>query len=151
MMNFTRSTLISGFNFACVSATVVMVGFWCYQYFKDDDLSLADYTEFERGDDDDLYPILSMCFQDPFLDEKLKEIHPNLNQSFYEKFLKGEIYDERLRHIDYDNVTLNIIDYEGDYVVRWRNGTKMSTYKKSNTVVRETSKVTYSGFFNGYI
>lgn len=147
-MNFARSTLLPVFNFACIAATVAMVGFWCYQYVQDDDLSLIDYTEFEAADD--LYPVLSMCFEEPILDKKLNESHPNLNQSYYLKFLKGEIYDEKLRNIDYDNVTMNIMDYVEDYDVVWQNGTKL-TYDGSNPVARKIPYVTYSGFHNRYL
>ena len=149
MHNFTRSALISSvFNFVCVTVTLTMVGYWCYEYFKDNDLSLVDYTKF--GNVQDAYPVMSMCFDSPFVDEKLKQIHPDLNRSHYLKFLKGEIYDAELRNIDYDNVTLNILDYIGDYIVHWRNGSKI-VYNMSNSVLRKPPRVIYSGFLNGYI
>ena len=84
-----------------------MIGYWLYKFDKDEDVCLVDYQQLEQVEDIEL-PVVSMCFTNPFLDEKLKEISPSLNSSDYLKYLQGDLYDESFKDIDFDHVTLNL-------------------------------------------
>ena len=145
----TKTALISVFGCLCVTTTFAMIIYWCYQYSQDNDLSLVDYKDFSTIPQ--TYPVISLCFEVPFLEDKLKQIHPSINGSLYLKYLKGEVDNDILRYIDYDNVTLNILDYVGSYDVTWRNGSKSRNIKESQQEVRKMHHVTYSGFINGYL
>ena len=38
------------------------------------------------------YPEISICFENPFLDEKLKDVRKDIDKETYLKFLRGEIF-----------------------------------------------------------
>ena len=76
----------------------------------DDDVSHVIFRDFNE-DDDSRYPSVTLCFAFPFLEHKLRMIAGNITGDLYQKFLKGEYWDENMLSIDYDNVTLNLDEY----------------------------------------
>ena len=88
-----------------------MVLYWCYIFgIEDESLCLVDYKQVEKTEDNEL-PVVSVCFMRPFLDEKLREINPNISSVLYERYLRGRVLDEGLSKIVYGNVTFNLEDY----------------------------------------
>ena len=140
MVYVTKTTVISMFSGLCVIATFAIIGYWCYLYSKDNDLSLVDYTHFSNIAQH--YPVLSLCFDNPFLEEKLTQIHPSINGSLYLKYLKGEIDNDILKYVDYDNVTINILEYSLSYDVKWRDGSRLRNINESNQEFRKTHYIT---------
>ena len=78
------------------------------------EISFVNFNE----DEESIYPQVSLCFDAPFSDDKLKEVDVGINSSLYEQFLKGEIWDDRLANLDIENVTLTLEDYVLDTCVR---------------------------------
>ena len=134
------------FKFLCFSATIFMVTYWCIEYSKDNDLASVDYKSFKSLNF--TYPILSLCFMNPFLDEKLKSISPTLNKTFYLDLLKGEAQENRLlKNIGYNNVTLDMEDSLKHYYILWKGLNGYEKFSASNkSVVRPI--ITYNGFLN---
>ena len=89
MVCVTKTGFMSVFRGLCVAVTFGMIGYWCYLYVLDNDLSLVDSNVFSNIAQ--TYPIISLCFKDPFSEEKLKEIHLSLNGSLYLEFLNMEM------------------------------------------------------------
>ena len=87
-----------------------MVGFWFYKYeVEDRDIGVVDYELLERSNVK--RPSVSMCFRDPFLINKLKQIgYPHPNKTTYLQYLKGRIYDYKFEHHEwgYENVTMDL-------------------------------------------
>ena len=83
-----------------------MVGYWIHEYLKNNDLTTVDFVDIKNLDEP--YPAISICFEHPFIEEKLKAIHRDLNSSYYLKYLKGKHEDTRLRDVYYHNVTIEI-------------------------------------------
>ena len=84
---------------------------WCFhKYMKDKDVSHVNYRRF-HDDSDSLYPSLTLCFNNPFLDDRLKEAGDGINITTYVPFLEGKYWDNRMADIDYDNVTIDLKDY----------------------------------------
>ena len=74
MKLFTCDTILTLFRFTCLGATILMIGFWWYVYdIEDESLCLVDYKAVDYTEDNEL-PVVSVCFRNPFLGEKLREI-----------------------------------------------------------------------------
>ena len=119
------------FRFLCFAATIFMITYWCVEYSKDNDLASVDYHSLKNLGV--VNPILSLCFENPFLDEKLKSINSVLNKSVYLEFLKGKVGDNgMLQKIDPNNVTLNIENSLKYYYIFWKNasGYKVSSHEQ---------------------
>ena len=127
----------------CICATVGMALFWGYKYSLDEDLSLVDYKEFDDGNDI-AYPIMSMCFSDPFLKQKMKEF--GTNSSSYTSFLTGDSDDVNANFIDYDKITINLLEYYIRHTVYFRNGSRFN-YKKIGKSELLTINQTFNGFW----
>ena len=81
------------------------------KYLQNQDVSQIDFREFNK-DMDSRYPTLTMCFGGPFLTVEFKKYgKPEMNETAYVKYLKGELWHKNMASIPYDNVTLNINDH----------------------------------------
>ena len=103
MPNFTFANLKSAFHVVYFVAATAMVIFCFEQYFENEDVSNVDYETFGNSNENVL-PYHAMCLQNPFVNDKLKEIDPFLNSSMYLKYLQGNVDYNKI--IPYDNVTL---------------------------------------------
>ena len=115
---------------------------WCfYKYMKDDDVSLVNYKRYHT-DKDGIYPSLTLCFSNPFLNAKLETFGKGINATTYSKFLKGLHWDERLVKIDYDNVTINLENYlEGAKIVLGNGSVYDNEEKRLHYVVMRSSNM----------
>ena len=140
------TTLKGVFYLSCFIATVAMIGFWSYKFSMDEDLCLVDYKS-SANEQGSRYPVVSICFQDPVLEEKLGEL--GVNKSSYLKFLRGEIYDKTMENIIYDDVTLNLSRHSGVYELAWKNGSRTKT-RYSDYTSRNGQKVPYVSYSGIY-
>ena len=100
--------LDSAYHSVCILATVVLVSWSFHLYFLNDDVSRVDYKVF-HDEEDQIYPSISLCFGNVFLEEKLKAY--GVNQSLYVKFLKGEFFSQLMLNVSYKDVTINPHEY----------------------------------------
>ena len=135
----------TAFRIICVFATIVMVGYWGYKYSLDTDTISMNYKQYFHTSQD-TFPVLSMCFSDPFLKDKLEQSHSDINISTYKKFLLGEIDEPKLTTIDYDNVTVNLKDYIRRYIIIWKNGSRLE-YPVDDTFGWKIPYVSYNGIW----
>ena len=131
------------FKILCVAATIAMIGFWCYNYSLDLDLCLVDYRSYSSTQDS-ARPVMSLCFQDPFLEEKMSEY--GVNKSLYLRYLRGDLGNQNMSTINYDNISISLKDYSQPYTVHWNNGSSIK-YKPSEAYGRKIPYITYSGFY----
>ena len=115
---------------------------WCfYKYMKDDDVSLVNYKRY-HSDKDSIYPSLTLCFNNPFLNDKLESFGNGINTTTYSKFLNGLYWDERFIKIDYDNVTINLESYlEGAKIILGNGSVYNTTGKRMHYVVMRSSSM----------
>ena len=98
------------FHIMCVFLTTGLTS-WCfYKYNLDEDVSLVSFVTF-NDDENKIYPALTLCFWNPFLNEKLKSYGSNINTTTYSRFIQGTFWDESMARIDYDDVTVSLEDY----------------------------------------
>ena len=68
-----------------------------------------------------------MCFNQFFDDHLFTGYGENITSELYKDFLFGNHYDERMKDINFHNVTIDLTEYVLKYEVRFRNGTYMET------------------------
>ena len=94
----------------CGIATIGFIIYCVYQYILDEDVSRIEFQQF-NSEEDHIYPAITMCFPKPLLEDKLAPYGEGINTSSYSSFLKGELWDERMANINYDDVSMNIEEY----------------------------------------
>ena len=142
MILASQKVFVTLFKAFCIIAAISMVLYWVYKFqIEDRDVGLVDYMPIKEAKDIRL-PVLSLCFENPFLKESLTNKHANINTSAYLDFLKGKNYDEGLKEINYDTVTLNLERYLLFGAVKFRNGTQSM---ETSTIFRH--KNVFNGFY----
>ena len=135
--------LHQAFSLICIIVVITMVSYWIYKYeVVDRNVGVVDYEILEKIEDD--LPALAMCFMNPFMNNKLQLIDPDINSSIYSKYVQGEYHDDQLAVIDYDNVTLNLNDYFLFAEVKLRNDS--NNIKKK---IYPTHKIIFDGMYYG--
>ena len=96
------------FHLLCVVSTLVLLWICAWRYIENDSTSLVDFRTFQEREKD-IYPSFSLCFRGEGIFDKDQL---NINEiENYKQFLKGEIWDDAMLKIDYDEVTINLVDY----------------------------------------
>ena len=109
------SLAIKPFKALCVVSASFMVGYWIYKYHANEDITTIEYKKLRNGDDV-VFPELTICFTDPFLNEKLRKIDGKLNRQQYVEYLKGNVKDsdKTFMNIDYEGITFDLFEYLED-------------------------------------
>ena len=96
-----------GFQIVCTLGAAVTV-FWCgWEYSKNDDVVEVAFKKF--GDDpDSIYPVITLCFESPLSEEKLKLYGDEISKAKYQYFLSGQYFDKRMLDVDYETVSLEL-------------------------------------------
>ena len=110
MAIINRKSLRCTFSMICWFTTIGLIIYAIYRFAKDEDTTLVRVTKFHTSKDA-IYPSISFCISPPFL-EKRFEVYgdDSINMTSYSEFLDGKIWDERFLKVDYDNVTVSLID-----------------------------------------
>ena len=123
---------VKSYQILCFTATLTTVSWCVYNFLLNEDVSLVGFQKFQANYEN-LYPMLTICIINPILNKKLKEYGMNSNTSSYQSFLKGDIWDPALNDIDYNNVTIDLVDYFLYYEVVYMNLTYSKiTYDELN-------------------
>ena len=94
----------------CGFATISLTVYCAYQYILDEDVARIEFKQFNSGSDH-IYPAVTMCFPSPLVEEKLEKYGDGINANTYSSFLRGIHWDNRMTHINYDDVSINFEDY----------------------------------------
>ena len=106
----------------CVFSTIILVGLWIHRYSLDKDMAVIESRNY-FSNPDDVFPVMSLCFNQSFQDHYFKKWGSHIRGSDYRDFLFGEHFDEAMTKIDFSSVTTNISDFVLFYKVEYRNGT----------------------------
>jgi hypothetical protein len=107
-------------------------------------LTILDYKGYNR-DESSAYPVLSLCFKNPFNKSKLEEKNPVNNEKSYLEFLEGKNFSAEMWKNDYENISFNISEYVLKYWMEWRNGSSQ-IYPATSSIISRFSS-TFSGFW----
>ena len=91
------------------------------------------------------FPILSLCFKNPFNSTKLGKISTQLNDSSYSDFLEGKYFSQDILQNNFNDIMFDISDYVVDDWVEWRNASYKIYSHKNQSIF--TIKSTYAGFW----
>ena len=94
----------------CILATAALVIVCLVQFHYDEDLTEVSFKRFLE-DKESIYPEISICIGDAYLGENFRSFGDGINETTYEQFLIGKLWDIRMLDIDYNNVTINIEDF----------------------------------------
>ena len=133
------------FKFSCFTTVICMVSLWVHKYMQDGDLCLVDYKALENTVDLE-FPDVSLCFllENAFIQDKLTDL--NTTTWNYIHHLWGNLFNENLTKIDYNEVTLNLQDYYERTVVTYRNGTH-NLSQSADVSIHETTNDFTMGLF----
>ena len=85
-MNTNNYKVVKYLNkFICISVTFVFVGFWLYRYFLDKDSSVIENRHY-FDDPDDVFPVMSLCFEQSFNDNLFHQFGKNISGANYKNF-----------------------------------------------------------------
>ena len=120
--------------------------YWCYKFSLNEGKSAIHYRKFSLTTKDPVIPTLSLCFKNPFLQDRLTAF--GMNEESYLSFLAGNSFDKKILNIDFNSVTMNITDYIKEYQVFFKNGSKQEIDAK---IIQNTNANWISNTFNGFI
>ena len=98
------------FRVLCILATTGLAINCFVKYLQNEDVAQISYKKYHHENKDNIYPSISFCIKNPFLEEELKQYGDEVNVTSYSKFLKGLHWDKRMFNISYDKVTVSLKD-----------------------------------------
>ena len=108
-------------------------------------MCLVDYKLVQDVQEQSL-PVLSLCFYDPFEEDKLKQLDPKFNATFYVEHLKGSVFEEKFKQGQHENLEFDLKKHRAAFIVAWKNGTK-KTFKDTDAQPIVHFSKTFDGFF----
>ena len=93
---------------------------WIYLYTLNEDSTFMEYKKYYH-EKFDKYPMLSLCFKNPFNNSILEQLGTNVNATTYLEFLEGKYFNTDMMRQDYQKIKLNIVDYVINTWSSWRN------------------------------
>lgn len=131
------------FKIVCIIATLCFVVFWFVTFLKNDDVSKIEIKYFEK--DKDIKQLeLSVCFVNPFIEERFKDVNSSLRWEEYKNYLSGKSFnDVAYKYLNYDNVTINFHDYIEGISFEFTHG-----FDKKYDVCNDTYDCKYMRLYN---
>ena len=116
------------FKTVCLIVTSFMVGYWVYKFCMNEDITVIEYKTL-RNAENAVFPEFSICFDKPFLNQKLHLGVNQLNKENYIEYLKGAATNnETYMNIKYDEITFDLFDYLHGINVVSRAGRNFTEY-----------------------
>ena len=92
------------FKMICLLSTLILIVRGINRYLEDNDVTKID-TPTYKDDDIDIFPAMSLCFDQRFEDTTFERLGFNVTGSNYVKFLIGHHFDKARLDVKYDDVT----------------------------------------------
>ena len=109
MLGIRSKHFQNAFKFVCLTAAVSMIIYCTNDFLENNNISEVSFLRFNQ-DEESIYPQLTICLLNEFslLDDKLKQLGKGINTSSYIRFLKGEIWDNRMVGLDIEEITIKL-------------------------------------------
>ena len=136
------------FKAVCLTATLIMVVYWIMKFLRDEDVSVIDYQALETIENP-IQPEFSICLENPFKEEKFNRTGTGIQLKSYISYLGGHITgNDNYKHIDFDDVSINLFDYLETVKLDLREGNNQIEKKCTNT--NNCPFVIFKNRFNGF-
>ena len=135
-----KNTLRNLFRTICTLAAILLIAYCIREYALDQDVTHIEYKKFHE-DSEQIYPSITICFYEPFIPHKLIQIDSNITVSSYQNFLSGyedTNSDSLLGNIDYDNVSINLMDHLYSLKLNLLNNDNLKWYVENNTYLSKS-------------
>ena len=139
------NTLIKSFRVLCLLITISMCIYWIYLFNLNEGKSEINYQQFAPESLDAVIPTLTLCLDNPFLNDRLAEFGTD-NKSYF-SFLAGKSFDEKMLKIDLNLVTTNITHYVKDYQIFFKNNTMKKYEKKESWISNNFNGIIFNRFY----
>ena len=91
----------------CVISTLLLISYCVYQYALNEDTSVIAFQRY-NANEDNIYPAVTLCFGDYF---KPNMFENSSDEDDYKDFLSGNIWNDKMDRIRYDDTVKDIEDY----------------------------------------
>lgn len=132
------------FTVLCWASTISIMLYWIYLFSLNEDLTVLDYKTYYY-DESSAYPILSLCFKNPFNKTKLEQRSKRIDAESYLEFLEGNNYSSEMWGHDFKEIPFDISEHIVSYWIEWRNGSSKLFSPASHNVTLFSP--TLSGFW----
>ena len=139
------NTLIKSFRVLCLLITISMCIYWIYLFNLNEGKSEINYRKFAPESIDAVVPTLTLCLDNPFLNDRLADFGTDNNSYF--SFLAGKSFDKKMLRIDLDLVTSNITHHVKDYQIIFRNNTYVRYEKKESWISNNFNGIVFNRFY----
>ena len=98
-----------------------------HRYNQQKDNSIVDYQWYHEQEKD-IYPTISICLYGVpivFSSARLETIDRRFNANLYSQFLQGKYWNDAMIKVDYDDVTINFLDYLSDIKIVLTDGEEL--------------------------
>ena len=101
--------LTFGFHIICIIVALTMVGWCSYRYYLDEDVSVINYRQFNK-EDNDLYPTLTLCVSGIGVMSR-QQLGGKQKQLEYQNFSAGILWSNEMAAKEFDNNTIQLENY----------------------------------------
>ena len=110
-MNF-HGILALSFRTALVLVAGSLLAYCAMKYIQNDNATSTEYKKFQKTEKD-LYPSIALCFSGLAIydADKMKHSYGIDNVYEYPLFLRGEIWNDTMVKVDYDDVTDHLKEF----------------------------------------
>ena len=99
------------FRIICLIITLVLFGICLHKFIWDEDVSKIHFREYHK-DKHSVYPALTLCLMNENIfdvENMFRDV--NFSSSSYSSFLKGDLWDDKMNSVEYDDLTKTLDDY----------------------------------------
>ena len=118
---------LRAFQLGCICFTIFVWHLCIHRYNQQKDNSIVDYQWYHEQEKD-IYPTISICLYGVpivFSSARLETIDRRFNANLYSQFLQGKYWNDAMIKIDYDDVTINFLDYLSDIKIVLTDGEEL--------------------------
>ena len=132
------SLIIDLFKFLCLLTAGFMIGFWIWEYLKNDDITLIEIKTLKEADDTH-YPEMTLFVSPPFIKQYFRNISLKTNKETYLSYLWGNTdgndseRDKFHERISYEKSTIKLFDFLARVDLVLSSG-RIETFYASNEI-----------------
>ena len=97
------------YKLICIIFTLCITAFTFFEFYNSSDQSQVQIKEIDQGNQNE-FPDVTICFPNHYSDARLRKYGKGINSSTYAKFLDGDLWDDRMASIPFEEVSMKLRD-----------------------------------------